>query len=896
MGEEATKRRPSPEEFLEKIHKSNRGKLTVFLGAMAGVGKTYKMLQSAHEQLEEGTNVIIGWVDTHGRQETEKLVGGLPRIAPRMIEYRGRTLAEMDIDAILERKPGLVLVDELAHTNVPGSRHIRRFQDVEELLKAGISVYTALNIQHIESLNDIVAKITGVVVRETVPDLILEEADAVHLIDIPPEELIKRLKEGKVYIPGQAEQALRRFFRPGNINALRELALRYTARQVDQDMADYMREHHIMGPWPAAGRIMVCIGGSPFGAHLIRAARRLAVGMQAEWVALYVEKGGSTIDDKARDRISSNLRLAEELGGRAITITGTKIVQDILAAAKTNNVSAIVIGQPHKKTWQFWRTSLVEQLLANSEGINIHVVPGERIIESEQSSSKASGSMVQPFQWKPYGAGLAMTAAVTSLCLTLDEYMEMVNIALLYLVPVVVTAQRWGRWPSYAAALAGVLAFDFLFVAPIYTLSVADIRYLWSFLTFLLVAFVIGGRTDWLRKEVKAAKNRENSIRILYGFSREIASVTDLDTIANLLAERVAETFDRTVVVLLPDSKGNLVLWSDHDPNGPKGQRGEAVAALGDGSEFSVATWAYEHGQAAGKTTDTLPNAKFLYIPLKARDGVVGILALHLTEKTVSPDQRRLIDAWASLAAMAIERVTLAELAKEAALFAESERLRAALFNSLSHELRTPLSGVIGSVSTLIEDDNLYSRQEQRELLGNIKDSARRMERLVANLLDTARLESGIMKLKIDWCEVEDIIGVALQRMGDTFSKRRVTVDIKDDIPLFKGDCALLEQVLINLLDNAFKYSPNHSDITISSWVNRQKIYISVADRGEGVPDEELERIFDKFYRIPNAFQTTGTGLGLAICKGIVEAHRGRIWAENRSDNGLIVTFSLPLS
>lgn len=882
--------RPDPDALLERIHKETRGKLTVFMGAAAGVGKTFTMLEAAHQRLAEGVDLVIGWVETHGRQETQQLVDGLPSIPARSIEYRGRMLSEMDTDAILARRPELVLVDELAHTNVPGSRHVRRFQDVEELLQAGISVYTALNIQHIESLNDIVAQITGVIVKETVPDHIVEHADRVQLIDIPADELIKRLKAGKVYVPGQAEQALKRFFRPGNINALRELALRFTASNVDKDLHSYMREHQIEGPWPAAGRVMVCVGGGPFSAQLIRAARRLAAGLQSELLAVHIETTARRfpIGDKERDRVAHNMRLAEDLGAKTLTVVGDDLVQDILETARNQNVSAIVIGKPGRsRLWEFWQNSIVDKLMRASSGINIYVIQGKA--EQDKAASIKTKPKAAEIVWSQYLIGLGLTAIVTLFCYRFQNYVEPANIALLYQLPVTLSAFWWGRWPSYFTALCGVAAFDFLFIPPFYTFSVTDFRYFWSFAAFLIVAVVIGGRTDQLRLAAASARRRERSTRALYEFSKEIAAVIDLAVITQGLAKQAAETVGRGIVVMLPENSGRLTMRAMHSPDVKS-----PPAPLEDPSEAAVAIWAFEHGHPAGQSTDTLPSAKYLYIPLRTNNTVFGVIGFYLAGKQVSSEEKRLIDAWVGLAALAIERVRLAEQAREAALLAESDRLRTALFSSISHELRTPLASIIGSASSLLESGEVYTEAARRELLENVQDGAERMERVVANLLDTARLESGMMQLKSDWCDIQDIIGAALQRLRERVQQYQLDIDVSDEIALLRGDCVLLEHVVLNLVDNAMKYSSKGSVISILAGMAGNDIQVSVLDRGVGIPEEDLRRVFDKFYRLQQPNQVSGTGLGLSICKGIIEAHGGAIWAEQRPSGGTIIRFRVP--
>ena len=888
--------RPDPDSILKKIDKAARGKLTVFLGATAGVGKTYTMLESAHERLLEGLDVVIGWVDTHGRRETERLVDGLPKLPVKTLEYRGKILPEMDIDAILTRKPELVLVDELAHTNIPGSRNVRRFQDVEELLSAGINVYTTLNIQHIESLNDVVAQVTGVVVRETVPDYVIDQADKVQLIDIPSEDLIERLKEGKVYIPGQAEQALRKFFRAGNINALRELSLRYTASRVDKDLSDYMREHKIDGPWPASGRVMVCVSGSPFSAQLIRVASRLASGVKAECLAVHIDVTKQQASDAERNRIAQNMRLAEDLGAKTLSVEASDLTKKILELAQSHNVTAIVIGKPRRgRLWECFHGSVVNRMIRNSGNLNIYVIQTGHEPESANEAKIVTAQGKNTEEIFPYVYSLLMVAAITLVGFVIRDEIEPGNIALLYQLPVVLSAYWWGRWPAYFTGVFSVLAFDYLFVPPFYTFSVDDMRYLWSFFTFLIVAFVIGGRTELLRREAVAAKLREKNTQALFEFSREIAAVIDLDTIVRQLAKRVADALGRRIMVMLPDEKGRLSVYADFRP--VEGDCHTLRQPIADSAEAAVAAWAYEHRRIAGRSTETLSGADNLYIPLATRESVVGLLGVKVVEKLITPEQQKLMEAWAALAAIAIERVRLTETAREATLVLESDRLRTALLNSISHELRTPLASIMGSASTLLESDSLYSADERHELLESITDGSKRMNLILSNLLDTARIESGMMKLKYDWCDIEDVIGTALQHLSEQVENRRLEINIRDGIPLLQGDCVLLGQVILNLIDNALKYSPANSSIEIQASATNEELTVSVADHGIGIPATEMEKIFDKFYRVQHGESSIpGTGLGLSICKSIVEAHGGKIWAGNRSEGGAVISFSLPLT
>lgn len=867
--------------------KGKRGKLTVLLGAAAGVGKTYTMLELAHEMLRDGVDVVVGWITTHNRQETERILEGLPCLAVKEMEYQGEILREMDIDAILERKPQVVLVDELAHGNMPGSRHVRRFQDVEELLNAGIDVYTTLNIQHIESLNDIVAQITGVTVVETVPDRIVEQADQVQLIDIPPNELIKRLKEGKIHMPRQEELALDKFYRPGNINALRELALRFTANRVDKELHQYMQQHDIVGPWPAGERVMVCVSASPFSAQLIRAARRLARGLQGELLAVHIDIPRRLgLSEKERDRIFHNMRLAEELGAKTLSVSGKDLTEEILFVAREHNVTHLVVGKPLQGRVQEWLSgkAVVDKLIRDSGGMNIHVIQGET--EPKDDPKVKTLPVTAAVSWRDYAAGLLMVMLVTIANWWWFAYVEPVHIIMLYLLPVLLSAVWWGKGPSYLTALSSVFVFDFLFIPPIFSFNIADFRYIWNLPIFLLVAFITGEQTEKLRIEAMLARQKETSTRGLYNFSREIAAVVDVTVIVRNLVDQALQTLERPVAVFLPDKNNKLTLSAQ------AGTRGGDI----DQHELSVASWAYEHREIAGSCTETLPKANYMYVPLMTSGNTVGVLGIHTQGKMLNPFQMRLTEAWAGLAAIAVERVNLAEQARQAALLVASDQLRTALFNSISHELRTPLASIIGAISSLLDTDGIYSGEDRKELLETVKEGASRMDRLVANLLDTARLESGMMQLKEDWCDVEDIIGIALRRVAECINDRPLLINISEDLPLLKADCVLLEQVLINLLDNACKYSMNGSEITITAVQKETVVEVSVADRGAGIPPEYLKQVFDKFYRVEQPKSVSGTGLGLSICKGIIEAHGGYINAENREDGGTIMTFAIPLS
>ncbi|OPX86139.1 sensor histidine kinase KdpD [Pelotomaculum sp. PtaB.Bin117] len=879
-------KRADPDALLASLTDDKHGRLTVFLGAAAGVGKTYDMLEAARERLAEGVDVVIGWAETHGRAETENLLKGLPAVPPRRLQYRGKEFGEMDLDALLARRPQLALVDELAHTNIPGSRHTRRYQDVEELLAAGINVYTTLNIQHLETLNDIVAQVTGVTVRETVPDQILEKAAQIHLVDIPAEELIQRLKEGKVYVPGQAAEALRKFFRPGNINALRELALRYTAKRVDRQVESYMRVHGIPGPWPTGERVMVCISPSPFSAQLIRTAKRMAEGLKAEWLAVNVETPRRLpVSEAEKDRLARNKRLAEELGAETISLTGNDVAEGLLELAGKRNVSQIVIGKPlHNKFWDWVHGSIVDRVIRHSQGISIHVLPGKAKQEQEKITTRPER---RSFPAYPYAGSLFIMLLVTAMAVLASPYLTLVNIAMIYLLPVLISAVRWGTGPAVIAAAAGILVFDYFFVPPTYSFTVGDLRYLISFSIFLLVAFLTGTLSARLRQQITSARQRETRTAALYALSREIAAVAELRQVLASVARKVAESVEGQVVVLLSDKNGKLVLQacsSNQD------------RSLLNENELAAATWAFEHGEATGRGTDNLGGVIGIYLPLRTEQSTRGVLGIKIesAKQYLQPEQRRLLEAFAGLAAVAVARAQLAEQAREAHLLAESERLRVALFNSLSHDLRTPLASIIGAVTGLLEQENIYSPAARHDLLQTIQQGAMRMNRFVGNLLDMARLESGVLKLNKEWCDIQDVVGVAVSRVGEPLNKRSLRIDIQPDLPLVKADYVLLEQVMVNLLDNALKYSDAGSEIAIAARKIDQNVSISVIDRGPNIPPEDLERVFDKFYRLHSPRQVSGTGLGLAISKGFIEAHGGRIEASNNPAGGVVITIILP--
>ncbi len=877
--------RPDPDALLARVKeeeaRQTRGKLKVFLGAAAGVGKTYAMLEAAHARRAEGMDVVLGWVDTHGRAETEALLKGLEILARRPIEYHGAVLTEFDLDVALARHPTLILVDELAHTNAPGSRHAKRWQDVQELLDAGIHVYTTLNVQHLESLNDVVAQITTVRVRETIPDSVLEQADEVELVDLPPEELLQRLKEGKVYVPEQAQEAIRNFFRKGNLIALRELALRRTADRVDEQMQDYMRDHAIDRTWPTAERILVCVRAGPLGTKLVRAARRMAAQLRAEWLTVYVETPDHVrLSEADREGLVRTLRLSEQLGGQSVTLTGQRVAEEILAYARARNVSKIIVGKPAGSRWRdLLFGSVVDELIRRSGDIEVYVIRGE---EGEASPRRA-GRPVRPTNWRQLGWAAGTAGLCTALGWVMFPFFHLSDIIMVYLLGTVLVAPRLTRPFTILTSILSVAAFDFFFVPPYFTFAVSDLWYIVTFAVMLLVAVVVSGLTVRIRQQADAARYRERRTAALYDLSRELASTRGEQSLVRTAARHIHEVFGSQVVILRPGSEGGLVLGAAHP----------APFEI-DTNEEAVSRWVYEHRQIAGLGAETLPGAQALYVPLIASRGIVGVLGVKPPDAHAfaDPEQLHLLETFANQTALAIERAQLAGEAQQAQVRAEAERLRNALLSSVSHDLRTPLATIMGSASSLLEDATHFHRGTWQDLLQSIVDESERLNRLVSNLLDMTRLEAGALTVKKDWLPLEEVVGAALARNEKRLRDRPVATHVPADLPLVKIDGVLIEQVLINLLDNVLKYTPPRSEIDISASPTDGAVLVEVADRGPGFAPGEEERVFDKFYR--GQTDSRGVGLGLAICRAIVEAHGGKIWAENRPGGGAIFRFTLP--
>jgi two-component system sensor histidine kinase KdpD len=885
--------RPSPEALLAEVRREEKGRigrLKIFLGAAPGVGKTYEMLQSAHAKAKEGMDVIVGVVETHGRKETQALLEGLEIIPRKPTVYINRIMDEFDIDAALKRRPDLILVDELAHTNIPGSRHPKRYLDVEELLSAGIDVYTTVNIQHIESLNDVVAQITRVRVRETVPDSIIDRADAIELVDLTPDDLIQRLKEGKVYVPKQAQRALRNYFSPANLTALRELALRRTAERVDDQLLEQMQARAISGPWPAGERVIVCVSEDVRSAGLVRYAKRLADRLHAPWTALCVETRRSLqLSDEDRDRIAETLRLAERLDGEAITIPSSarRIADDVIGYAQKNNATHIVIGKSTRSRWfEILYGSIVHDLVRRSGSISVHVIAGEDLPEQSPARAIVRTNETRSFDFGPYVVALLAVAAALGIGLLLKPQFGLENVDLVLLAAIVGVAVRYGLWPSMFATVCASLSYNFFFLPPIYTFTIIEPTNIAAFLLFTIVALIASSLAGRGQYQTTAAHERIRSVESLYAFSRKLAGAGALDDVLWATAYQIASMLKVRVVLLLPDG-GSIALKGGYPPEDTL-----------DEGDLAAARWVWENNRPAGRDSDTLPGAKWLFLPMRTGRGAVGILGITRDDTGVllRSEQRRLLDALADQGALAIERVHLVEDIDRVKRTAETDRLRSALLTSISHDLKTPLAAVLGAASALRDLAGSLDNASKSELLATIIDESERLNRFIANLLDMTKLESGAIVPNAAPHAVGEIVDGALRRAGKILSRHRVEVDLRPGLPMIAVDAVLFEQALFNLLDNAAKYAPAGTTVTIRGWRDEAGVRLQVLDEGDGIPEGDLERIFDKFYRAQKGDQVrAGTGLGLAISRGFVEALRGKITAANRADRtGASFTITLP--
>lgn len=880
--------RPSPEALLADAAKEGRGRLKIFLGFAPGVGKTYEMLTQARQRQLEDVDVVIGVVETHGRAETERLTRTLEQIPKRRMLYKGHVLAELDLDAILLRRPKLVLVDELAHTNVEGSRHPKRYMDVEELLAAGIDVYSTLNVQHLESLNDVVARITHVQVRETVPDSVLDRASDVELVDLTPDDLIRRLKEGKVYLPDAAQRAAENYFVPGNLTALREIALRRTAQRVDDQMVSYMRSHAIQGPWEASERVLVRVNERPGGIALVRYGRRLADRLHASWAAVYVETPSAQhFGDAERDRVAEALRAASRLGAQTVTVPATDVADGIVAYAHANNFTHIVTSTTRRSWWEtLLRRSTTFEIIRRAGGVSVHVVP-EQLTRAFRGKD-APRQVLPSLENNGYSKSILFAAIALAVGLVVKWYFGIANVGLIFLVGVLASAVRYGLWPALLTSIVSVLAFNFFFLPPLYTFTIADPENVIALVTFGIVAVIASNLTARVRAQAMLANERATVTESLYQFSRKLAAVAALDDLLWATSFQIAQMLKVRVVMLLPEF-GRLTVRAGYPP--------EDVL---DDSEVAAANWVWDHATPAGRGADSLPGAKRLYLPMRTARGTIGVIGLDSDKAgpLLTPDQRRLFDALADQAALAIERVQLSDDIEKSRVAAETEKLRAALLTSISHDLRTPLSVILGAASSLREQKTILDGTARQELVATIQEEGERLNRFIANLLDMTRLESGALSPHLEPTDIGDVAGSALRRARHALEGYKVSVSIEPGLPLLKVDPVLLEQVLFNLLDNAGKYAQPGSAVDIQAAVSGGQLVIQVCDEGVGIPPEDLERVFDKFYRVhASDRRRAGTGLGLAISRGFVEAMGGTITAaarNNRAGSVFNIRFPLP--
>jgi two-component system sensor histidine kinase KdpD len=904
-------RRPDPDALLARVEqaalRTRRGRLKIFFGANAGVGKTFAMLEAARRRKAEGADVVVGYVEPHGRAETESLLEGLEQLPFLATTHRGANLREFDLDAALARRPALVLVDEFAHTNAAGARHAKRWQDVEDLLAAGIDVYTTINVQHIESLNDVVAQITGTRMQETVPDKVFDQADEVELVDISPDDLLQRIKAGKVYLPERAQHALENFFRKGNLIALRELALRATADRVDAEMREYRDDHSIKGTWAAGERLLVCVGPDAQAEKLVRSGKRMAAALHAEWIVVYVETPELLrLSGEERNRRINLLRLAESLGAQTVTLDGPVAAQVLLEYARTRNVNRMLVGTPNRRAWRLWRRpSTTEALVRNSGDIDIHVVSGDGAEHSTRDvllarssvhlgiSTEKSGKR----RWPGYAWGLAATAICTGVCWAIQAWFDLPNLIMVYLLGAVLIASRFGRGPAVMVAVTNVVALDYFFVPPLFSFAVSDSQYLLTFGVMLGMAVIIGNLTASVRLQARVAGHRERRTALLYAMSRELAATRGEENIARIAVRHTSEVFGAQVAVLLPDENGVMTL-----------PRGAGEPGSLHGADIGVAQLVMDNGRMAGLGTDTLPGGDTIYLPLNSAKAqrpdnvaklptVLGVLAVlpANSRRVLLPEQLHLLETFAGQIAIALERAHLADQAQSAEVDAGNERVRSSLLSAISHDLRTPLAVIAGSASSLADADSGLDASRRREMALAIYQQAEQMAQLVTNILDMTRFEAGKPTLNRQWHPLEEIVGAVLHRLESRLSRRKVHVDLPEDLPLAWIDGVLIEQVFANLLENALKYTPETTPVEIAATATTERITVSVIDSGPGVRPGDESRVFEKFYRASAEGAVSGAGLGLTICRAIVEAHGGDIWVENRLAGGAMFCFTLPV-
>ena len=885
--------RPDPDQLLARLKEqevqAQRGKLKLFFGASAGVGKTFAMLSAARAAREQGSDVIIGVIETHGRAETEALVAGLERLPLKEVPYRDRLLKEFDLDGALARRPQLVLVDELAHSNVAGSRHPKRWQDVDELLAAGIDVWSTMNVQHLESLNDVVSGITGIRVWETVPDKVFDETDEVVIVDLPPDELLQRLKDGKVYLPQQAAAAVRNFFRKGNLIALRELALRRTADRVDDEMLRYRRDLAVAPVWQTRESLLLCIGPDERSEKLVRSAARMAAQLGVPWHCIFVETPQlQRLADASRQRVLKMLKVAEEAGAITATLSARGLATSIVRYAHEHNLSRVVLGRDTHRLPRPWRQTLAEAVGAQGSDLDVIQIALPPQDHRSRSARPAPAGDADPAsaalaaRGRPYAFSAAICALATLLTAPLHSVLDLANIVMVFLLAVVLVAVRYGRGPAVLAAFISVAAFDFFYVPPRFTFSVGDAQYLLTFAVMLVVALVIGQLTAGLKFQAQVATEREERVGALYAMSRDLSGALMAEQIAEIAARFMRSEFEAGAALLVVDEQDRI--------GAPLPQ-----ALLPAGIDAGIAQWAFDHGEPAGQGTGTLPGSPLLYVPLKAPMRMRGVLVIapRNPARLIGPEQRRLLETCASLLAISLERIHYVDVAQSTTVQMESERLRNSLLAAISHDVRTPLAALVGMAESLAVMQPPPSGA-QAEVVAAMRDAAQRMSALVNNLLDMARLQSGPVQLNRQWQPLEEVVGSSIKAMGGVLDSQRVRVTLPEDLPLLHIDAVLIERVLCNLLENAVKYTPPGSAIEIGASASSDAVTVTVDDRGPGLPKGREEAVFQLFERGRKESTTPGVGLGLAICRAIVQAHGGTIRGETRPQGGARFSFELP--
>ena len=882
-GDEA--QRASPDALLALAKKEGRGHLKIFLGAAPGVGKTFAMLTAAQAEKAAGRDVVAGLIETHGRRETERLIEGFEVLSRRPIVYRNQVMKEFDLDAALARRPGLLLVDEYAHTNVPGSRHPKRWQDIDEILAAGIDVWTTLNIQHLESLNDVVLKITKVRVRETVPDTVFDKADEIILVDFPPDELLKRLAEGKVYVQDTAARAVESFFKPQNLTALRELALRRAAERIDADLIERMQAHAIEGPWAAGERILACIGPDAISPTVVRTSKRLADLMDAQWLAVTVERPGANLDGAARQKLDDAMKLAEALGAETQTLTGSDLPAELLRFAKFENVTQIVIGRSHGGFFsELLRRSLPHELVRRTQDIAIHLVTRQTEAPSPARLRRNSGFALQPLPFLyatlAIGAALGIGEGLTSLT-------PIPNLSMLFLVAVLLVALNFGIWPAIYASMLSFAVYNFFFIPPLYTFTIAEPYELLALVIFLIVAVITSALAGRVREQATVSASRMRAMRRLYEFTRRLSGLASFDAVAEGAASEIHASLGRAVVVLL-EHDGDLTLIAAWPPEDTL-----------DAAPMTAARWAFKHGEPAGADTSTLPIVPWYFVPLRIGDKTLGVIGVARPEEVTPLDSeaRALLDALSEQTAAALERASLARDMVSAKTATETERIRNTLLASISHDFRTPLSSILGSATSLIDYGDKLDTAAKKDLLLQIKQETEGLDEMVRNLLAITRIDAGALELRRDWIDLREIVDRVANAIRRRGARQRIEVSLAADLPLVRADATLVEQAIGNVIGNAIVHTPPETGVIVDAMIGPKKIELRVTDDGPGIPAQALPLIFDKFVKADStqADGGKGTGLGLAIAKGIMEAHGGSIAAESPHANGrgtrIVLTF-----